>query len=84
LLLKSSNPFIHPTLDELIIYANKEQEKDREKFLDKSTGQEMEPIGEPQSLLEWFTEKYQEFGAQLEVRGLIWYYNPISDIHSSL
>ncbi|PVG02582.1 putative eukaryotic translational release factor 1 [Serendipita vermifera] len=52
--------------DEVIIYANKEQEKDREKFMDKSTGQEMETVGEPQSLLEWFTEKYQEFGAQLE------------------
>ncbi|CAG8602596.1 1724_t:CDS:2, partial [Acaulospora colombiana] len=42
--------------DEVIIYANKEQEKDREKFIDKSTGH----------LLEWFTEKYQDFGAQLE------------------
>ena len=50
------------------MYANKEQEKDREKFLDKSTGVEMDPVGEPQSLLEWFAEKYQDFGAQLEVR----------------
>lgn len=52
--------------DEVIVYANKEQEKDREKFTDKSTGLEMDTVGEPQSLLEWFTEKYQEFGAQLE------------------
>jgi peptide chain release factor subunit 1 len=27
----------------------------------------MDTVGEPQSLLEWFAEKYQEFGAQLEV-----------------
>lgn len=54
--------------DEITVYANKEQEKDREKFMDKSTGLEMDPVGEPQSLLEWFAEKYQEFGAQLEVR----------------
>jgi len=26
----------------------------------------MDTVGEPQSLLEWFAEKYQEFGAQLE------------------
>ena len=26
----------------------------------------MEPIGEPQSLLEWFAENYKEFGANLE------------------
>lgn len=52
--------------DEVVVYANKEQEKDRDKFIDKSTGQEMDTVGEPQSLLEWFAEKYQEFGAQLE------------------
>ena len=52
--------------EEIIIHANKEQEKDREKFLDKSTGLEMEQVCEPQSLLEWFAEKYREFGANLE------------------
>jgi peptide chain release factor subunit 1 len=52
--------------EEIIVYANKEQEKDREKFIDKSTGAEMETVGEPQSLLEWFAEKYKEFGAALE------------------
>ncbi|KAG8816035.1 Polypeptide release factor (eRF1) in translation termination [Serendipita sp. 400] len=51
---------------EVIVYANKDQEKDREKFIDKSTGLEMDPVGEPQSLLEWFAEKYTEFGAALE------------------
>jgi peptide chain release factor subunit 1 len=54
----------HP--EEIIIHVNKEQEKDREKFLDKSTGLEMEQSQEPQPLLEWFAEKYKEFGASLE------------------
>ena len=45
---------------------NKEQEKDREKFTDKSTGLEMEQAAEPLPLLEWFAEKYKEFGANLE------------------
>ncbi|KAH7914055.1 peptide chain release factor eRF1/aRF1 [Hygrophoropsis aurantiaca] len=52
--------------EEIIIHANKEQEKDRERFLDKSTGLEMEQATEPQALLEWFAEKYKEFGANLE------------------
>jgi peptide chain release factor subunit 1 len=52
--------------EEIIVHANKEQEKDREKFHDKSTGKEMELATEPQSLLEWFAEKYKEFGANLE------------------
>lgn len=41
-------------------------EKDREKFIDKATGMEMEQAAEPQSLLEWLAEKYQDFGAALE------------------
>jgi len=52
--------------EEIIIHTNKEQEKDRERFTDKSTGLEMEQVIEPQSLLEWFAEKYKEFGANLE------------------
>ncbi|THU96353.1 peptide chain release factor eRF/aRF subunit 1 [Dendrothele bispora CBS 962.96] len=52
--------------EEIIVYSNKEQEKDNEKFLDKSTGLEMEQSEEPQPLLEWFAEKYKEFGANLE------------------
>ena len=52
--------------EEIIVHANKEQEKDREKFTDKSTALEMEQVVEPQSLLEWFAEKYREFGANLE------------------
>ncbi|KAK7449742.1 translation termination factor eRF1 [Stygiomarasmius scandens] len=52
--------------EEIIVYSNKEQEKDNEKFIDKSTGLEMEQADEPQPLLEWFAEKYKEFGANLE------------------
>ncbi|CAE6471400.1 unnamed protein product [Rhizoctonia solani] len=52
--------------EEIIIHANKEQEKNREKFIDKSTGLEMEQAAEPMSLLEWFAEKYKDFGATLE------------------
>ncbi|RDX52848.1 peptide chain release factor eRF/aRF subunit 1 [Polyporus arcularius HHB13444] len=52
--------------EEIVVHVTKEQEKDREKFIDKSTGLEMEKVCEPQSLLEWFAEKYKEFGANLE------------------
>ncbi|KAJ6606352.1 peptide chain release factor eRF/aRF subunit 1 [Mycena vulgaris] len=52
--------------EEIIVHTNKEQEKDREKFMDKSTGLEMEQAAEPKSLLEWFAEKYKDFGANLE------------------
>lgn len=61
--LSFSTPF---SLEEIIIHANKEQEKDRERFMDKSTGLEMEQATEPESLLEWFADKYKEFGANLE------------------
>ncbi|KAI5119525.1 hypothetical protein M0805_002547 [Coniferiporia weirii] len=52
--------------EEIIVHASKEQEKDREKFIDKSTGLEMEQSQEPQPLLEWFADKYKDFGANLE------------------
>ncbi|CAE6420144.1 unnamed protein product [Rhizoctonia solani] len=52
--------------EEIIVHASKEQEKNRERFLDKSTGLEMEQAAEPMSLLEWFAEKYKDFGATLE------------------
>jgi peptide chain release factor subunit 1 len=42
-------------------------EQDRLKFLDKTTGLEMEQSKEPQPLLEWLAENYQNMGAQLEV-----------------
>ncbi|PAV23332.1 peptide chain release factor eRF aRF subunit 1 [Pyrrhoderma noxium] len=52
--------------EEIIVHASKEQEKDREKFVDKSTGLEMEQVVEPKSLLEWFADSYKDFGANLE------------------
>lgn len=55
----------HSALEEIIIHTNG-QEKDREKFIDKSTGLEMEQAADPQSLLEWFAEKYKDFGTNLE------------------
>lgn len=56
--------------EEIIVFGLKENEKDKEKFIDKSTGLEMEQAADPQSLLEWFAEKYKDFGAKLEVRTL--------------
>ncbi|KAG0633210.1 peptide chain release factor eRF1/aRF1 [Tuber brumale] len=51
--------------DLITLHTNKVQEQDREKFMDKSSGQEME-IVEQTSFLEWLAEKYQDFGATLE------------------
>ncbi|KAK4688449.1 peptide chain release factor subunit 1, partial [Tremellales sp. Uapishka_1] len=51
--------------EETIVFSQP-SDKDREKFMDKSTGLEMEQAAEPQLLLEWFAEKYKEFGATLE------------------
>ncbi|KAF8229539.1 peptide chain release factor eRF/aRF subunit 1 [Tricholoma matsutake] len=52
--------------EEIIVHYDKENQKDREKFIDKSTGLEMEQAADPISLLEWFAEKYKDFGANLE------------------
>ncbi|GAA5889364.1 hypothetical protein JCM6882_000722 [Rhodosporidiobolus microsporus] len=41
-------------------------EVDRAKFIDPATGLEMEQASEPINLLEWFSEKYKDFGAELE------------------
>ena len=41
-------------------------DKDRDQFMDKSTGLEMEQAAEGQPLLEWFAENYKDFGATLE------------------
>ena len=64
--LSRSMHWLNHNPEEIVVHINKEQEKDREKFLDKSTGLEMEQAQEPQPLLEWFAEKYKEFGANLE------------------
>ena len=58
--------FTDLSAEEIIVHHNKELQKDREKFIDKSTGLEMEQATEPMPLLEWFAEKYKDFGANLE------------------
>ncbi|KAI9297594.1 peptide chain release factor eRF/aRF subunit 1 [Neoconidiobolus thromboides FSU 785] len=51
--------------EEDILHLTKEQENNKENLLDPQTGQEME-IVDRMPLLEWFTEKYKDFGAALE------------------
>lgn len=50
---------------EIIFHLLKVQETDRDLFMDKQTGQEMEVL-EQSSFLEWLAEKYKDFGANLE------------------
>lgn len=50
---------------ETIFHLTKVQESDREMFMDKQTGQEMEVLDQS-SFLEWLAEKYKDFGATLE------------------
>ncbi|WEW56282.1 translation termination factor eRF1 [Emydomyces testavorans] len=50
---------------EVVLHTTKAQEANREMFMDKDTGQEME-IVEQGPLLEWLAEKYKDFGATLE------------------
>lgn len=53
------------TGSDVILHTNKSQEIDREMFMDKETGQEME-VAEQGAFLEWLAEKYKDFGANLE------------------
>ena len=53
------------TGSEVVVHTNKSQEADREQFMDKDTGQEMEIIDQS-SFLEWLAEHYKDFGATLE------------------
>ncbi|KAI9697956.1 MAG: Polypeptide release factor (eRF1) in translation termination [Candelina mexicana] len=50
---------------DVILHTTKAQELDRESFMDKETGQEMEVV-EQGPFLEWLAEKYKDFGATLE------------------
>lgn len=50
---------------EIILHTNKQQEADREQFMDKETGQEMDVVDQA-AFLEWLAEKYKDFGATLE------------------
>ena len=50
---------------EVILHTNKGQEANREQFMDKDTGQEMEIVDQG-PMLEWLAEHYKDFGAALE------------------
>ncbi|KAI5804051.1 peptide chain release factor eRF1/aRF1 [Peziza echinospora] len=50
---------------EIILHTTKQQESNRELFMDRESGQEME-VAEQMSFLEWLAEKYKDFGATLE------------------
>lgn len=50
---------------EIILHTNKQQEADREQFMEKETGQEMDVVSQG-AFLEWLAEKYKDFGATLE------------------
>ncbi|KAG2180590.1 hypothetical protein INT44_003594 [Umbelopsis vinacea] len=51
---------------EHVIHPNKEQEKDRSIFLDPTAPNTEMEIVDTKPLLEWFTERYKDFGATLE------------------
>lgn len=53
------------TGSEVILHTTKAQEANREMFMDKETGQEME-IVDQSPFLEWLAEHYKDFGAALE------------------
>jgi len=53
------------TGSETVLHTTKLQEQNREQFMDKETGQEME-IAQQITFLEWLAEKYRDFGATLE------------------
>ncbi|KAI8836845.1 peptide chain release factor eRF1/aRF1 [Chytridium lagenaria] len=53
------------TGESIIKHVTKEQEKQRELFIDPAAGTEMEVVNK-MLLLEWFSERYKDFGATLE------------------
>ncbi|KNC95810.1 eukaryotic peptide chain release factor subunit 1 [Spizellomyces punctatus DAOM BR117] len=53
------------TGEEIVKHLNKEQEKNQDNFRDVPTGTDYETV-DKMPLLEWFTEKYKDFGATLE------------------
>ncbi len=50
---------------EVTLHTNKLQEQNREQFMDKESGQEMEVVNQ-MPFLEWLAEHYKDFGATLE------------------
>ncbi|KAJ3293423.1 Polypeptide release factor (eRF1) in translation termination [Rhizoclosmatium sp. JEL0117] len=53
------------TGEEVVKHFTKDQEKNRELFMDEENNVEMETV-EKTPLVEWFAEKYKDFGASLE------------------
>lgn len=53
------------TGSQIILHTSKGQDANREMFMDKETGQEMDLV-EQGSFLEWLAENYRDFGATLE------------------
>jgi len=53
------------TGSQIILHTTKGQEANREMFMDKETGQEMDLVDQG-SFLEWLAESYKDFGAALE------------------
>ena len=53
------------TGSEIILHTQKGQEANREMFMDKDTGQEMDLVDQG-SFLEWLAENYKNYGASLE------------------
>ncbi|KAJ1974213.1 translation termination factor eRF1 [Dimargaris xerosporica] len=51
--------------EEVIKFLNKDQEKNRDEFMDPATGTELEVVA-TMPLLEWLAENYKNFGANLE------------------
>ncbi|KAL4753833.1 hypothetical protein BDW72DRAFT_209578 [Aspergillus terricola var. indicus] len=51
--------------NEVVVHTTKAQEENKEFFLDKDTGAEMEVVDQS-SFLEWLAENYKDFGATLE------------------
>ncbi|KJE91590.1 translation releasing factor eRF-1 [Capsaspora owczarzaki ATCC 30864] len=51
---------------EKVTFLSREQEKNREHFVDKETGVDYE-IAEKMSLIEWFANNYKRFGTTLEI-----------------
>jgi peptide chain release factor subunit 1 len=53
------------TGSQILLHTSKGQEANREMFMDKETGQEMDLVDQG-SFLEWLAESYKDFGASLE------------------
>ncbi|KAI3379067.1 hypothetical protein SNEBB_000772 [Seison nebaliae] len=54
------------TNKEIVIHLRQDEEKERDHFTDKETGQELDLV-EKVSLIEWFANNYKKFGANLEI-----------------